>query len=1251
MIELLINGTQVYLSGDESIELKFQFKDVTQIGENKTSFSKSFKIPATKENFLIFNNLNLVNADRVYDVRKRVNATLKVDGLIVFEGYLKVNNIIINNIFEENISYYDVTIFNETANFLDSLNTQTKKVKDLDFSEFDHTLTLDNVVNSWDTSIVYNGGSKPFQKGFGYVYPMVDYGGISKNRSFEWNIEGFRPHIYLKTIFDKIFTESGKIYDSEFLNSDYFTSLIITPNSKGSNFDADTYNFKAKLTNTQTFTVGLYTNYLWANGVRIEFDNDSINGAFDNNNDYNNTLYQYETPQKINIQLSHTTKFNVNVAFLGSIDTALYPDSFIYFTTRILRNGQIVDTYTEKIYIENIGIVNNYTFTTNTGETFIDSQAFIANTGENYYIEFFCTRILNDTLTPNFLNNIISSATIDILPDSEFFSEVINQNFLEGNNIILKDYLPEWTQKEFIQQVFNMFNLCVEVDKTNTNKFYIEPFNDFFDFENVWILDSYDIRNAQNTPLAQLTNKNFKFSYTEDTSDIINLDYKNSIGKVYGEYNKEVQTDFNNGTKEIKLLSAPAPPVLDEGTNRVITSIYGYEENLKTIIDFTPRILFYNFITNSNTATYSIKTSTTNNIYNVLPYAGFFDNPYDLDQTLEFYYSEKQYINLNNQFTTNTLYNNFYKWQIDEISDKNATMLTIDAQLTVQDINTLDFRRVVFLENYYYYVNSVVYSPNNLTLARLELVKINNIQNRVVTPYKRRILSNLTPQQTLDPSLISINQNVNLFTPSNNQNTISNIKVSGKNNYISKYTQGGGVFGFNNFLNGDSNVLLGKENKVGSTDAENNLVIGFNNVLNSKNSLLIGQNITSDFETEGIFFGDNTYLRTTTQSIKVSNLLGLVSNPCNCGATNGLLTGTQGYELGGFLYRDTDIDLNGFSFSLSNTQSGFLYTENFTLTNDYFRGFYATAGGGTYNLISGQIKIGTDEHNYLGVLNNNTFKETVIESGIFNNFLNLSTQEQAILLKGGAISTGEDSTEFIISDNNIIARGKGTQSNIIEGRYWKGITPYNDEIVFKLTSQNLSFGHGATATGTNSYAFGRNVIASADNAHAGGNGGEAFIINQFDRGYAQIGTISNERVHTGTIVLVTTATNSNLYELNARGQELNLSGSDYLFLNINEVYHFDAYITGVITTNNANFGQIRTSKAEGTIKRLASGTTLVSNVTFTDRHLDTGSALGTCNINITADNVNNKLKIECQGINSEVVSWTAAINYTRVVFG
>ncbi len=139
----------VDLYEDEDIPLTLSVDDFKNVAEKVQSYSKAFNLPATKRNNQIFDNIfEVTRSDNgiVFNPYIKTQCTLKQDGFVLFEGYLRLIDISDK---EAEISY-NVNLYSEAIALADVLKEKTFSM--LDFSELTHTYNKTTIKNSWDDS-------------------------------------------------------------------------------------------------------------------------------------------------------------------------------------------------------------------------------------------------------------------------------------------------------------------------------------------------------------------------------------------------------------------------------------------------------------------------------------------------------------------------------------------------------------------------------------------------------------------------------------------------------------------------------------------------------------------------------------------------------------------------------------------------------------------------------------------------------------------------------------------------------------------------------------------------------------------------------------------------------------------------------------------------------------------------------------------------------------------------------------------
>ena len=194
--ELYINGKKVeFDSAGVSILFQRQRTDYTNPTIVKNSFTKTIKIPGTKINNRIFNEiwkLDRVQWSNAFNASKRTPFILINNGNLVEQGYVKLNNIVWNS--NTNSYTYEVTLYGELGNLLYGLSyaidSVTEEVSpltlaDLDFGFNQFKITKDLVSNAWKRLEGDSSVSGDNYKIFDTINFMVSYDGIPSANNFD----------------------------------------------------------------------------------------------------------------------------------------------------------------------------------------------------------------------------------------------------------------------------------------------------------------------------------------------------------------------------------------------------------------------------------------------------------------------------------------------------------------------------------------------------------------------------------------------------------------------------------------------------------------------------------------------------------------------------------------------------------------------------------------------------------------------------------------------------------------------------------------------------------------------------------------------------------------------------------------------------------------------------------------------------------------------------------------------------------
>lgn len=116
-IQLYIQGTRMDMFDDESVSITDTIKNVQDIGKVFTAFSRSFNLPASKENNKIFKHYYNFDITGGFDARVRVSAEVQLNNISYKLGYIKLEGVSLKN---NKAHTYKITFYGETISLKDT---------------------------------------------------------------------------------------------------------------------------------------------------------------------------------------------------------------------------------------------------------------------------------------------------------------------------------------------------------------------------------------------------------------------------------------------------------------------------------------------------------------------------------------------------------------------------------------------------------------------------------------------------------------------------------------------------------------------------------------------------------------------------------------------------------------------------------------------------------------------------------------------------------------------------------------------------------------------------------------------------------------------------------------------------------------------------------------------------------------------------------------------------------------------------
>ena len=678
MTRIFIEDNELDITADFSHQITYAVDDIVNFDSKSTSFTKTIVLSGTATNNRLFGNIfEFANSNFTNDIQpnvgynfnasKSAKARIEIDGLQVMKGVMRLLEIIVDgNNFE-----YEIALFGELGGFVSKLGAKklcgnSNGVDDLDFSQYNTNWNYSNIIASWS-----NAGA-----GSGIVYPLIDYGNVSYNipstnptyfAKKDYQFSACRPAFFVREILDKIITNAGYTWESNFFNTAFFKRLIIPNNQKR----------LSKYTNFELNVATTGFNYTTSDGASkpIGFGILTAVGSFTPS--VSNTIFTYS-----GANFTGQLNFRLKGSFIKS-------DS-IPAVVKININGTPIIS---------IGIAP-YSATT--------YQPFDVNGGA--FIQIQNGNVLTATIEK------IGGGTWTLQFDTATTNLTINsgklvQSPLDYNEFIyMNDILPRnILQKDFFASILKMFNLLVTEDKYIDRHLIIEPYVAFYDLDRTTYLDWSDnidrSKPIRIKPMSENNSRYYEFKYKSDT-DFYNDKYRKQYNEGYGDRIFDNQMEFVKDTSTTEVIFSATPLVGYTGKDKVLSTIFKLNNALEEQIESNIRILQTDLV--DGVISWKMLNTDYNNVTSVLGtltnylYAGHLDNPDVPSLDLNFGATLELYFELVAGALSNNMFNTFYSSYLAEITDKDSRLVTCKMRLSNKDIFNLDFGRFIWCDGVLY---------------------------------------------------------------------------------------------------------------------------------------------------------------------------------------------------------------------------------------------------------------------------------------------------------------------------------------------------------------------------------------------------------------------------------------------------------------------------------------------------------------------------------------------------------------------
>ena len=269
---------------DFPLAMTFQISDFRDLTSTSGDYSKTFKIPATKNNNNILKHLYTPNISVDNKVTNNKSCRILFNNLYSLVGLIQVDGV---GGYGETPSYYNCVFFGSNLSWASKI--QDTYMNTINWGDEGKNLTYnkDSIVATWQHEDCNNASNSPI------VYPITSYGDYNElgtdrtiqlldtlgehNTSLGSSYTGYygfyddgnsygtpppvadwRPSVFVKTTLEKIFNDIKYTINSAFMNTDMFKKLVwLLPNFKYSDPDQRVldYSVRSNFENGVSMTV------------------------------------------------------------------------------------------------------------------------------------------------------------------------------------------------------------------------------------------------------------------------------------------------------------------------------------------------------------------------------------------------------------------------------------------------------------------------------------------------------------------------------------------------------------------------------------------------------------------------------------------------------------------------------------------------------------------------------------------------------------------------------------------------------------------------------------------------------------------------------------------------------------------------------------------------------------------------------------------------------------------------------------
>ncbi len=680
-LQLYIQDTRVDLFKDESVSITQSIQNVRDIAKIFTEFSKTFTLPASKTNNLIFKHYYNFNiAVNNFDARNKVPANIELNNIPFKKGTIRLEGTELKN---NRIYAYKVTFFGETVNLKDLL--EDDELQDLDGL---NTLKLDYTDTNIKANLIGNLDA--------LITPLITHtdqlyydSGTTGNGNVRWVNSSSNNQVYWKQLkFAVRLYEIIQAIESRYTIANGFPSNLV--------FSTDFFN---------TSNPSFYNLYMWLHRKKGD-----VEAA-------RQISLQYRQVPSFTLQAgsdAETSQQNGGIIIIGDLVTypnnilghtlSFFPDNAsTAYNIQVYRNGSLYFQQTN-IQGNQPFTENNFTLTAGTYTIFIASATsltFASQYGVRWEI-----------------NGYFGGEGAGGQPIGGWTDEWRNSSALTTTTtfeFVITQQIPKMKIIDFLTALFKMFNLTAFVNDTGT--IVVKTLDSYYSTgkgvlsgTEAWALDKYIDSSTSQINVA-LPFKEIGFQY-KGLKTFLAVQFEQLENTGWGSISYTLDNAKYDAPNETYKVEVPFEHMqyqrLVDATGGGSTDIqWGWSVNENREAFHGLPLIFYGFKESSGT---SISFGNDNGTKSQL--TNYIIPSNSLDIVAATSKINIHFQNETNEYTDNTdfdktLFKEYYETYISHVFNNDRRLTKVKAYLPLKIIYNLELNDRVSIGNQEYIINSL----------------------------------------------------------------------------------------------------------------------------------------------------------------------------------------------------------------------------------------------------------------------------------------------------------------------------------------------------------------------------------------------------------------------------------------------------------------------------------------------------------------------------------------------------------------